>query len=250
MQTLLTLFLSMNEPPPEGWDCLASVETPLMLTVSLPDYLRAGDSNAVYMLMDCGDSAGYQRDIADGYICHCLVADCHTTGGTGTHAEEIQARARAMFASQAKPKVLPHPWAREVTATDLIEDCQRRTDPALHVLESWKLTSGTCSPDGITLLYQIMPGGTVEGFWPAPGSFRCHTCIQSERRGREASYTGSPDRPLKDEAVPDSSTQLIRILSWFQRQQITLNITDVAMPQSCRGERRTASCAGLAGIRV
>jgi hypothetical protein len=85
MQTLLTLFLSMNEPPPEGWDCLASVETPLMLTVSLPDYLRAGDSNAVYMLMDCGDSAGYQRDIAAGLRRHCLVADDHTTGGTGTH---------------------------------------------------------------------------------------------------------------------------------------------------------------------
>lgn len=49
MQGLLTLFLSMNEPPPEGWVCLASVETPLMLTASLPDYLHAGDSNAVCM---------------------------------------------------------------------------------------------------------------------------------------------------------------------------------------------------------
>ncbi|WP_423748663.1 type 4b pilus protein PilO2 [Enterobacter hormaechei] len=30
--------------------------------------------------------------------------------------------------------------------------------------------------------------------------------------------------------MPDSSLQLIPILSWFQRQQITLNIIDVAMP--------------------
>lgn len=29
MQTLLTLFLSMNEPPSEGWKCLATVDTPL-----------------------------------------------------------------------------------------------------------------------------------------------------------------------------------------------------------------------------
>jgi hypothetical protein len=71
-----------------------------MLTVSLPDSLRVDDSNAVYMLMDCGDNAGFsQRDIADGYIWHYLVAGCHTTGGAGTRRGN-PGQARAMFATR------------------------------------------------------------------------------------------------------------------------------------------------------
>ncbi|KUQ98108.1 hypothetical protein AWI29_08710 [Enterobacter hormaechei subsp. xiangfangensis] len=234
MQGLLTLFLSMNEPPPEGWDCLASVENPL-------------DANSLF----AGLSARRRQQCrvhVDGlrrqrWLLACTIlllgSGAIAWWQTATPpeepvltAEEIQARARAMFASEAKPKVLPHPWAREVTAQALIEDCQRKTDPALHVLGSWKLASGTCSPDGITLLYQIMPGGTVEGFLARSQEvFGVTPVFNLKEGGREARISlPPPDKPLRDEAVPDSSLQLIRILSWFQRQQITLNITDVAMP--------------------
>lgn len=42
-----------------------------------------------------------------------------------------------------------------------------------------------------------------------------------------------------DEAVPDPSTQLIRVLSWFQRQQVLLNITEVPNPVSLPGSNNT-----------
>ena len=214
MQTLLTLFLSMNEPPSEGWKCLATVDTRLKPTVSLPDSLRVDDSNAVYMLMDCKDNAGFsQRDIADGYIWH--------YGGRLPHHQRSRRSpprksgpGPARCLPPGKTSISASPRAHEVTATDLLNDCQRRTDPAKYVLESWKLTSGTCSPDGITLLYQIMPGGTVEGF-PARARevFGVTPVFNLKEGAGSRGYTGSPDSPLKDEAVPSSSTQFIRILS-------------------------------------
>lgn len=139
-------------------------------TVSLPDSLRVDDSNAVYMLMDCKDNAGFsQRDIADGYIWHYGGRlPHHQRSRRSPPRKSVPWPARCL--PPVKPQSLPHPGTRS-HGYDLLNDCQRRTDPAKYVLESWKLTSGTCSPDGITLLYQIMPGGTVEGFPPAPGKF-------------------------------------------------------------------------------
>lgn len=234
MHTLLTLFLSMNEPPAEGWACPGTVDTPPEAS-SLFTGLPARRRQKCRVHVD-----GLQRQ--RGFLaCAILLAG---TGGMAwwqaatppeepvLTAEEIQARARAMFATRVKPQILPHPWAREVSATALLNDCQRQTDPALYVLESWKLTSGTCLPDGTTLLYQIMPGGTVEGFLArARDIFGVTPVFSLKEGGREARITlAPPDRPLKDEAVPDSTAQLIRLLSWFQRQQVTLSITDVAAP--------------------
>lgn len=234
MQTLLTLFLSMNEPPSEGWKCLATVDTPLEAN-SLFTGLSARRRQQCRVHVD-----GLQRQrwfLASAILLMGTFGITWWQAATPPEeptltAEEIQARARAMFATQVKPQSLPHPWAHEVTATDLLNDCQRRTDPAKYVLESWKLTSGTCSPDGITLLYQIMPGGTVEGFLArAREVFGVTPVFNLKEGGREARVTlAPPDSPLKDEAVPSSSTQFIRILSWFQRQQVMLNITDVVAP--------------------
>ncbi|HEY4436072.1 MAG TPA: type 4b pilus protein PilO2 [Lelliottia sp.] len=239
MQTLLTLFLSMNEPPAEGWECLAAVDTPLEAN-SLFTGLSARRRQQCRVHVD-----GLQRQrwflacaillIGTGAIAWWQAAT--PPEEPALTAEEIQARARAMFAPQIKPQLLPHPWAREVTAQALLNDCQRQTDPALYVLESWKLTSGTCSTDGTTLLYQIMPGGTVEGFLKRSREvFGVTPVFNLKEGGREARISLTPpDRPLRDEVVPNSSSQLIRILSWFQRQQVTLNITDVPLPPALPG---------------
>jgi len=239
MESLLTLFLSMNEPPAEGWDCLATLDNPLDAS-SLIDGLSIRRRQQCRVHVDGLQKQRWLMLFAAILIGAGAIAWWHAATPPEEpmlSAEEIQARARAMFASQAKPKVLPHPWAREVTAQALIDDCQRKTDPALHVLESWKLASGTCSPDGITLLYQIMPGGTVEGFLARSQEvFGVTPVFNLKEGGREARITlPPPERPLRDEAVPDSSSQLIRILSWFQRQQLTLNITDVVMPPTLPG---------------
>lgn len=243
MTSLLNLFLSMNETPADGWDCLAPVDDPLDAT-SLINGLSARTRLRCRVHVD-----GLQRQ-------RWLLTSAMLLAGAGAvtwwhasrppeepvlTAEEIQAMSRAMFAKQAKPTVLPHPWATQITVPALLSNCQALQSPAPSVLEGWSLASGSCSAEGVSLQYRLMPGGTVEGFLKRSRDvFGVTPIVNLKEGGREAIIPlALKDSPVMDEAVPDPSTQLIRVLSWFQRQQVLLNITEVPNPVSLPGSNNT-----------
>lgn len=234
MQALLSLFLSMNEPPADGWDCQATLDSPEEV-VSLTDGLSARLRQRCRVHVD---GLRGQRGLA--VLMLLLLA-----GGAAAWwqaekppeepvltAEEIQARARAMFSAPAEPVVLPHPWATQITVPALLAHCGSLQSPAPSVLEGWSLASGSCSQDGVSLLYRIMPGGTVEGFLQRSREFfGVMPVFNLKEGGREARIQlGLPDSPVMNEAVPDASAQLMHLLSWFQRRQIMLSITEAPQP--------------------
>ncbi|WJT05498.1 type 4b pilus protein PilO2 (plasmid) [Leclercia adecarboxylata] len=231
MKELLSLFLSMNEPPVDGWDCQATLENPVE-AAGLTTGLSARTRQRCRVQVD-----GRRQQ-------HVLIALALVLSGTcaaawwqasapqeepALSAEEIQARAREMFARPAEPQVLPHPWASLITVPDLLSRCRALQSPAPSVLEAWEFTSGSCSPDGVSLLYRVKPGGTVEGFLKRSRDvFGVPPIFNLKEGGREARIPlALPDSPFINEAVPDAATQLMRILSWFQRRQVMLNIVEV-----------------------
>ena len=239
MLELLTLFLSMNETPADGWESQSSPDSPAdaaSLTTGLSARAR----------LRCRVQVDGRRQR------HLILALLLALSGAGATAwwqasappeepvltpEEIQARARALFATPAKPQVLPHPWATQITVPAMLGYCQALTSPAPSILEGWSLASGSCSEEGVSLLYRLLPGGTVEGFLKRSREVFGVTAIVNLREGgREALIPLSfKDIPVMDEAVPAPDAQLIRILSWFQRQQVALNINEVVAPASLPG---------------
>ncbi|ECC3917807.1 pilus assembly protein PilO, partial [Salmonella enterica subsp. diarizonae] len=153
--------------------------------------------------------------------------------------EEIAARSRLMFHDKAPAPELPHPWASLPGVHDMLSACRQLIRyPGPVALEGWRLAGGECTPDGLSLLWERQPGGTAEGFL---------------RRSREV-FGVIPDfnlkegasqavirRPLPtlafhDEPVPAPSSQLMRVLSWFQRKQVTPAIDEVVMPDPLPGD--------------
>lgn len=243
MQELLALFLSMNDTPADGWDCMSSVDSPLdvecLIGVLSP---RTRIRCRVHV-----DGLHKQRWLLTSAMLlagAAAISWWHTSRPAeepALTAEEIQARAHAMFATSAKPQVLPHPWATKITIPALLSNCQALHSPAPSVLEGWNLTSGSCSAEGVSLLYRITPGGTVEGFLKRSREIFGVTAIVNLKEGGREAFIPLPfqDSPVINEAVPAPSTQLIRVLSWFQRQQVLLNITEVPQPVSLPGSNNT-----------
>jgi len=240
MQELLSLFLSMNEPPSGGWDCQATLDAP-----AAPDSLTTGLSARLrHRCRVHVDGQRRQRGLT-ALVLLLLAGGAVTWWQTEKPpeepvltAEEIQARARAMFSAPAAPVVLPHPWATQITVPALLAHCGSLQSPAPVVLEGWSLASGSCSDDGVAFLYRIMPGGTVEGFLQRSREFFGVTPVFNLKEGgREARIQlGLPDRPVMNEDVPDASTQLMRLLSWFQRRQVMLSITEAPQPPGLPGK--------------
>ncbi|MEG5552392.1 type 4b pilus protein PilO2 [Enterobacter wuhouensis] len=243
MQALLALFLSMNEPPVGGWDCLATVESPLDAS-SLINGLSARTRLRCRVHVD-----GLQKQRWLLVCAVMLLGAGAITWWQATRppeepvltAEEIQSRARAMFATKPMPQILPHPWATQVTVPALLNHCLAQQSPAPSVLEGWNLASGSCSPEGVSLLYKLMPGGTVEGFLKRSREvFGVTPLFNLKEGGTEARIPlAVVDGPVMNEAVPAPTTQLIRVLSWFQRRQVLLNITEVPQPVSLPGSSNT-----------
>jgi len=241
MQELLKLFLSMNEPPAEGWDCQATLDEPAE-AASLTTGLSARTRLRCRVHVDGLRAQRWLTAAVILLLAGGVAAWWHTRAPAeepALTAEEIQARARAMFAEPAKPQVLPHPWASRITVPALLSRCHALQYPAPSVLEGWELASGICSPDGVSLLYRIMPGGTVEGLLNrSRGMFGVAPVFNLKEGGREARIQlALPDSPVMNEAVPDDSTQLMRILSWFQRRQVMLNITEAPQPAILPGNK-------------
>lgn len=239
MQELQNLFLSMNEPPVEGWETPSALDDPaeaFTLTTGLSARTRQRCRVRV-------DGLRQQRG---------LFALVVLLAGLGTALwwqssrppeeppltpEEIQARARAMFATPPKPQALPHPWASHITVPAMLAHCVTLQSPAPSRLEGWSLASGSCSAEGVSLLYRLNPGGTVEGFLDRSREvFGVTPVFNLKEGGREARIgLPFPDSPVADEAAPDVSAQLMRVLSWFQRRQVMLNIAEVPPQVSLPG---------------
>ncbi|MBY6260027.1 type 4b pilus protein PilO2 [Phytobacter diazotrophicus] len=231
MQELRTLFLTLNEAPPTGWEVRAELDSPEDVH-SLLSSLSSRDRRSCRVEMDGLRGKRWLPAVTLLLVIGATVAWWQHEQPAPVPeltAEEIQARARAMFAKPAPPPVMPHPWASIITVPALLAQCQTLQSPAPTVLEGWGLASGTCSPEGVTLLYRIKPGGTAEGFLKRCREVFGVTPIFNLKEGaREATVPlPLPEKPLTDETVPDASGQLMRVLSWFQRQQVMLNLSEV-----------------------
>ena len=230
MQELLTLFLSMNEEPATGWKVLANIDEPADVLALLAT-LTARDRRmcrvefdglrgkrwlplAVLLLTAAGVIGWWQ------YNQPALEPELT--------AEEIRARAKAMFSKPAPPPLLPHPWATRITVPAMLTHCQLIQSPAPIVIEGWKLTSGICSSDGVTLSYRILPGGTAEGFLKRSREIFGVTPSFNLKEGAREVFVPIPlpGNLVRDEELPDASSQLMRVLSWFQRRQVMLNFSE------------------------
>lgn len=239
MQELQALFLSMNEPPAEGWDNPSSLDDPaeaVTLTISLSARMRQRCRVRV-------DGLRQQRGlfalviILAGLGAALWWQSSRPPEEPPLTPEEIQARARAMFAAPPEPQALPHPWATHITVPAMLAHCVTLQSPAPSVLKGWRLAAGSCSAEGVSLLYRLSPGGTVEGFLHRSREvFGVTPVFNLKEGGREARIgLPFPDSPVMDEAVPDAPAQLMRVLSWFQHRQVMLNIAEVPAQVSLPG---------------
>lgn len=231
MQELLDLFLIMNETPENGWEIRSGIDTPLNKE-ELIGNLSGRDR---YFCRVSVTGLRQQRLLtAAGFILAAAIGVAILQHEQPAEqpvltAEQIQARARAMFAKPVPVPALPHPWATMVSIRDLLSLCADYQSRAPYMMVGWKLASGTCTPGGVTLFYRITAGATADAFEKRAREFFGVTPVFSLKEGyREAMVPlPLPKTPTTDELVPDAASQRMRVISWFQRQQVMLNISEV-----------------------
>lgn len=233
----LSLFLSMNEEPPEKWQVVSSLENPddwqsIITRLSSADLRR------------CKLTVGNRSRFTLPAVLLFVAAVAGTAfwmtrpePETDPTAEEIAARARLQFSKPEPPPELPHPWASQPVIRDLLKACSDLRKPSPVALEGWKLTAGTCTPETLTLIYERQPGGTIEGFLARSKEiFDVIPDFNLKEGARLASVTRPlPSLPRRDEAVPAPSGQLMRVLTWFQKKQLTPTINEIAIPEPLPG---------------
>lgn len=237
MQAYLSLFLAMNEAPPEAW----MVQSPLDEAQDYSTLLGALSERNKRQCRAIITGQSLRRwlpaIVVVGAAGAAIVWEASEPEPPALTPEEIQARAREMF-SREVPDLLPHPWASQMTVPDLLSHCQQLQDPAPIVINGWEQTTGICSAEGVVWRYRIMPGGTAEDF--QKGSlkyFGVPPVFNLKEGGREATVTlPLPASTMKNDVLPDAGKQFMRILTWFQRRQITLNLTEVPLLAALPGE--------------
>lgn len=240
IQKKLALFLTMNEEPPEKWQVVAAPDAPLspdtlIQQLSAADlrhcrvhHNRARSRQLVLAVM----LAGLAGAGAFVYFTQPAPAPVPTP-------EEIAARSRLMFHDKAPAPELPHPWASLPGVHDMLSACRELIrHPGPVALEGWRLAGGECTPDGLSLLWERQPGGTAEGFLRR--SREVFGVIPDfnlkEGAGQAVIRRPLPTLAFHDEPVPAPSSQLMRVLSWFQRKQVTPAIDEVVMPDPLPGD--------------
>ncbi|HGG6554678.1 TPA: type 4b pilus protein PilO2 [Salmonella enterica subsp. diarizonae serovar 61:i:z] len=127
------------------------------------------------------------------------------------------------------PVYLPHPWKSMMPVRVFLARCRvwRRAVPVY--LDSWKLSRGECTPEGLQLVYSRQPGGTAAGFSRrAMAVFHRQPVINLVSDGGEGTlHFPWTAVTFADEPVPPVSVQLMRVVSWFQAHQVTLVLTAV-----------------------
>lgn len=233
----VSLFLAMNEEPPEKWQVVSSPEHPdgwesIIVRLSSADLRRyklaVGTRSkftlpAVLFLVATGTGTVFWMTQPEPEI--------RPTAG------EVAARARLQFKKPESPPELPHPWASQPVISDFLKACADLRKPSPVALEGWILTGGTCTPGTLTLIYERQPGGTIEGFLARSKEiFHVIPDFNLKDGARLASVTRSlPSLPRRDEAIPAPSKQLMRVFTWFQKKQLTPTINEIAIPAPLPG---------------
>ncbi|MDW3779658.1 type 4b pilus protein PilO2 [Kluyvera cryocrescens] len=243
MQQCISLFITMNEEPDGGWAILSSSDKPAEVSELLGALTER--NKRVCRVMTNGQQLRRWFPVVALFI----VA----AGGAvwwNNHQpppeqeltpEEIQARAKAMFANVA-PKQITQPWAKQITAQALLSHCQEIQSPAPVGIEGWQLRSGTCSQNGVTMTYQLLPGGTAEGFQKRVFEiFGVYPVFNLKEGGREATVLlPLPNQPTSNEPP----TQILRVLSWFQQRQTQLSLNKVSSLPALPGNTDSPSTLG------
>ncbi|EDW9825407.1 type 4b pilus protein PilO2 [Salmonella enterica] len=231
LKSRLDIFLSVNEAPIDGWGVLSELSEPLdwsqLITQLSPKDLRAcrilqsNKTASIVML------AGTLIILAGGGWY--LTRPVEPTGPT---AEELAARALYAQSKREAPK-LPHPWASMADVQSLLSACQSIESDVPVAIGGWRLQGGICNQDSVTLAYVLEPGGTAETFRErSKAFFSVEPTFNFQGGAREASIQlPMPDLPHHDEAVPEAAEQLIRMLSWFQRKQVSPALNEIPAPE-------------------
>ncbi|WP_149806700.1 type 4b pilus protein PilO2, partial [Salmonella enterica] len=119
----------------------------------------------------------------------------------------------------------------QAVMSDFLKGCAVLRKASPGALEGWKLTGGTGTPETFTLMYERHPGGTIEGFLARSKEiFGFIPDFNLKDGAREVSVTRPlPSLPGRDEAVPAPTEQLMRVLTWFQKKQLTPAINEIAI---------------------
>lgn len=231
LKARLDIFLSVNEAPTDGWGILSEPTEPLdwtqLITPLSPKDIRACkilQSNKTASIVMV---AGTLIILAGGGWY--LTRPVEPTGPT---AEELAARALYAQSKREAPK-LPHPWASMADVQSLLSACQSIESDVPVAIGGWRLQGGICNQDGVTLAYVLEPGGTAETFRERSKTFfGAEPTFNFQGGAREASIQlPMPELPHHDEAVPGASEQLVRMLSWFQRKQVSPALNEIPAPE-------------------
>ncbi|MDV5280077.1 type 4b pilus protein PilO2 [Leclercia adecarboxylata] len=82
-------------------------------------------------------------------------------------------------------------------------------------------------PDGVSLLYRVKPGGTVEGFLKRSHDVFGVPPIFNLKKAAGRPVSRAAGQSVHKRSRSGRAHQLMRILSWFQRRQVMLNIVEV-----------------------
>jgi len=243
MEECLSLFLAMNEEPEDGWVMLSLPDTPLELS-SLTGALTERNKRLCRAVRD-GDQLKRVVPIATlliGIAGAVFWWDSHQIAPEPELTpEQIKAKAKEMFAHSV-PTQIAQPWDNVIPAQTLLTFCGRLQSPSPVFIGGWQQRSGICSPDGVELLYQILPGGTAEKFRKgAYETFGVYPVFNFKEGGREATVLlPLPAHPTAHE----SPTQLLRVLSWFQQRQTALNLNKLSSIPALPGNSDPRSALG------
>ncbi len=240
MQECLSLFLAMNDEPEDGWEQTSLPADPPEISV-LIGALTERNKQLCRVLRD-GHQLRRFIPVATAVIgiAGAVIwwSPQQTTAEPELTPEQIRARAKEMFAD-ATPAKIAQPWATEITAQALLTYCGQLQSPSPVFIGGWRLKSGICDHDGVTLLYQILPGGTAEKFQKnAYANFGVFPTFNFKEGGREATILlPLPNHPTTNEPP----TQLLRVLSWFQQRQTALTLNKISSLPALPGNNKTLS---------
>ncbi|HDG1683181.1 TPA: type 4b pilus protein PilO2 [Kluyvera ascorbata] len=243
MAECVLLFLAMNEEPEGGWEIRSGPEVPSELS-ALTGALTERNKR-LCRVVRAGEQLKHVAPLAAlliGITGAVFWWDHHQIAPEPTLTpEQIKARAKEMFASTV-PAQIAQPWDKDIPAQALLTLCGHLQSPSPIFIGGWQQRSGTCSPDGVALLYQILPGGTAEKFKKRVyETFGVYPVFNFKEGGREATVLlPLPAHPTTNEPP----TQLLRVLSWFQQRQTALSLNKVSSIPVLPGNNDPRSALG------
>lgn len=233
----VSLFLAMNEEPPEKWLIVSSPEEPASW-LSIIEQLSSAE------IRRCKLAVGNHSKFALSTVLLLAAAGAAAVlwisqpePEVGPSAEEIAARARLQFSKPAPPPERPHPWASQPVISDFLKACADLKRPSPVALGGWKLTKGTCTPEAFSLIYERQQGGTIDGFLSRSKEVFNIIPDFNLKDGAELATVTRPLPPLshRDEIISASSGQLMRVFTWFQKKQIIPTINEIVIPEPLPG---------------